>query len=124
MVTGSMKVGDVMQDQDKRGDDRLPVLWTGKLTTDDDREFECKVRDISLAGTLISTDATFELGERLLLEIDELGEFAVEVKWSGSEQLGLLILAGPDLALKKFAEGSGGETSEKPMPVSGDPLAS
>lgn len=107
----------------KRGDDRLPVLWTGKLTTDDDREFECKVRDVSLAGTLISTDAELELGERLLLEIDALGEFAVEVKWSGSEQLGLLILAGPDLMLKKFAEGSGGETSEKPVVIEGDPLA-
>lgn len=108
---------------DKRGDDRLPVLWTGKLTTDDDRVFDCEVRDISLAGTLISTDAVFALGERLLLEIEELGEFAVEVKWSGSEQLGLLILAGPDLELKKFAEGAGAETSEKPVKVSGDPLA-
>ncbi len=113
-----------MTDQDKRGDDRLPVLWTGKLTTDDDREFECKVRDISLAGTLISTNAVIDMGERLLLEIEELGEFAVEVKWSGSEQLGLLILAGPDLELKKFAEGSGGETSKKPVAIEGDPLAS
>ncbi|MBO6504236.1 MAG: PilZ domain-containing protein [Kordiimonadaceae bacterium] len=113
-----------MADSEKRGDDRLPVLWTGKLTTDDDREFSCKVRDVSLAGTLISTDADIAMGERLLLEIEELGEFAVEVKWSGSEQLGLLILAGPDLALKKFAEGSGASPSEKPQVVSGDPLAS
>lgn len=108
----------------KRGDDRLPVLWTGKLTTEDDRSFDCKVRDISLAGTLISTNAAFAMGERLLLEIDELGEFAVEVKWAGTEQIGLLILAGPDLALKKFAEGSGGDTSTKPVMASGDPLAS
>lgn len=113
-----------MAEQDKRGDDRLPVLWTGTLTTDDDRQFECKVRDISLAGTLISTDAQVAMGERLLLEIDELGEFAVEVKWSGSEQLGLLILAGPDLSLKKFAEGSGAQTSERPVATTGDPLAS
>ncbi len=110
-------------DNNKRGDDRLPVLWTGKLTTDDDQVYNCEVRDISLAGTLISTDATVEMGERLLLEIEELGEFAVEVKWSGSEQLGLLILAGSDLELKKFAEGSGGKTSEKPVLTSGDPLA-
>lgn len=112
-----------MVEQNKRGDDRLPVLWTGTLTTDDDRQFACKVRDVSLAGTLISTDADIEMGERLLLDINELGEFAVEVKWSGSEQLGLLILAGPDLELKKFAEGSGGSTSERPVLVAGDPLA-
>ncbi len=110
-------------DNNKRGDNRLPVLWTGKLTTDDDQVFDCKVRDISLAGTLISTDAVVGMGERLLLEIEELGEFAVEVKWSGSEQLGLLILAGPDLELKKFAEGAGGATSERPAKVTGDPLA-
>lgn len=110
-------------DTNKRGDDRLPVLWTGKLTTDDDAVYECKVRDISLAGTLISTDADIDMGERLLLEIDELGEFAVEVKWSGSKQLGLLILAGPDLELKKFAEGAGANTSEKPVMITGDPLA-
>ncbi len=110
-------------DDNKRGDDRLPVLWTGKLTTDDDQVFDCKVRDISLAGTLISTDAVIDMGERLLLEIEELGEFAVEVKWSGSEQLGLLILAGPDLELKKFAEGAGAATSEKPVIITGDPLA-
>ncbi len=110
-------------DNNKRGDNRLPVLWTGKLTTEDDQVFDCKVRDISLAGTLISTDAVIGMGERLLLEIEELGEFAVEVKWSGSEQLGLLILAGPDLELKKFAEGAGAATSERPTKVTGDPLA-
>lgn len=110
--------------QNKRHDDRLPVLWHGLLTTDDDREFPCQVRDVSLAGTLISCDAPLKLGERLLLEIDGLGEFAAEVKWQGSEQLGLMILAGPDLALKKFAETSGADVSEKPLPVADDPLAS
>lgn len=63
------------------------------------------------------------MGERLLLEIAELGEFAAEVKWLGSSQLGLLILAGPDLVLKKFAEGSGSEVSKHPGGGEKDPLA-
>lgn len=110
--------------QNKRQDDRLPVLWDGLLTTDDDREFPCQVRDVSHAGTLITCDAALQLGERLLLEIEGLGEFAAEVKWQGSEQLGLMILAGPDLALKKFAEASGSDVSEKPKPADDDPLRS
>lgn len=108
---------------DKRNDDRLPVLWTGKLTTDDDETYACEVRDVSLGGTLISTSADLPIGTRVLLEIEELGEFAVEVKWAGTQQLGLLVLAGPDLMLKRFAEGAGGETSERPVIVGRDPLA-
>lgn len=113
-----------MNDQDKRRDGRLPVLWSGTLTTEDDREFPCEVCDISTAGTLISCNAELTLGERLLLEIKELGEFAVEVKWQGSDQLGLLILAGPDLMLKKFAEKAGSELSQQPSGSGKDPLAS
>jgi len=112
-----------MEEQNKRQDGRLPVLWNGVLTTEDDREYPCQVRDISLAGTLISCDTPLKLGERLLLEIKELGEFAAEVKWQGSQQLGLLILAGPDLVLKKFAEGAGAEVSQSPHSSGKDPLA-
>jgi len=112
-----------MGEQDKRQDGRLPVLWSGTLTTEDDRSYPCEVCDISLAGTLVSCDAELQMGERLLLEIAELGEFAAEVKWLGSSQLGLLILAGPDLVLKKFAEGSGSEVSKHPGGGEKDPLA-
>jgi len=112
-----------MSDTDKRQDGRLPVLWSGTLTTEDDRTFPCEVCDISLAGTLVSCDAELQMGERLLLEIAELGEFAAEVKWLGSAQLGLLILAGPDLVLKKFAESSGSEVSQQPGGTGKDPLA-
>jgi hypothetical protein len=112
-----------MTEHDKRQDGRLPVLWTGTLTTEDEKSFPCQVRDISHAGTLVSCDAELPLGANLLLEIEELGEFAAQVKWQGSEQLGLMILAGPDLVLKKFAETSGADLSEHPSASSDDPLA-
>ncbi|WP_417450131.1 PilZ domain-containing protein [Kordiimonas sp.] len=111
-----------MSDQDKRRDDRLPVLWHGKLTTTDDREFTCQIRDVSLAGTLITCDADVHMGQELLLTIDELGEFACVVKWQGTHGLGLMILAGPDLVLKKFAEGSGRALSDSPRDPGDDPL--
>jgi hypothetical protein len=112
-----------MSTEEKRQDGRLPVLWTGTLTTEDDKAYTCQIRDISHAGTLVSCDAELQMGERLLLEIEELGEFAAEVKWQGSEQLGLMILAGPDLVLKRFAEGAGAEVSTQPTATLKDPLA-
>ena len=112
-----------MTDQDKRRDDRLPVLWHGKLTTEDDRTFDCEVRDVSLAGTLITCEANVQMGDQLLLTIDKIGEFASVVKWQGSQGLGLMILAGPDLVLKKFAEGAGDQISDTPRDIGADPLA-
>ncbi|MBL4838186.1 MAG: PilZ domain-containing protein [Kordiimonadaceae bacterium] len=112
-----------MDNTDKRNDDRLPVLWTGTLTTEDDKEYSCEVRDISHAGTLISCTAPLKMEDRILLEIEGLGEFAAAVKWQGSAQIGLSILAGPDLLLKKFAEGSGAEVSQRPISANKDPLA-
>ena len=111
-----------MSADDKRNDARLPVLWTGTLTTeDDDTEYKCEVRDVSYAGTLVSCDAPLKMNENILLNIEGLGEFAAKVKWQGSAQIGLSILAGPDLVLKKFAEGSG--VSRQPSQAVDDPLA-
>ncbi|UTW55382.1 PilZ domain-containing protein [Kordiimonas sp. SCSIO 12610] len=99
---------------EKRGDDRLPVIWEGQLTTADNQSYPCEVRDISLAGALISCSQEFNADEHLILEIDKLGDFAGVVRWRGSEQLGLLLLAGPDLMLKKFAEAAGAQVSREP----------
>ncbi|MCJ9428207.1 PilZ domain-containing protein [Kordiimonas marina] len=111
-----------MTTMEKRRDNRLPVLWHGTLTTEDDRQFPCEVRDVSTAGTLITCETDLSIGDELILTIDGLGEFATEVKWQGSAQLGLAIIAGPDLMLKKFAEGSGAALSEKPVAPAEDPL--
>lgn len=100
--------------QEKRGDDRLPVLWKGQLMTADNDSFPCEVRDISLAGALISCEHEFGDDQQLILKIPELGDFAGVIRWRGSKQLGLFLLAGPDLMLKKFAEAAGAEISVKP----------
>lgn len=111
-----------MTQDDKRRDDRLPVLWHGVLIDEQDKEYSCEIRDVSLAGTLVTCDTEFPMDTELMLVIEELGEFAGVVKWQGSQQLGLMILAGPDLVLKKFAEGSGAELSKKPSDLGDDPL--
>ncbi|NVJ70139.1 MAG: PilZ domain-containing protein [Alphaproteobacteria bacterium] len=111
-----------MTDTDKRRDDRLPVLWHGTLIDENDNSYPCEIRDVSYAGTLVTCDTEFPMGTELILTIAELGEFAGVVKWQGSQQLGLMILAGPDLVLKKFAEGSGAGLSQKPVEPADDPL--
>lgn len=111
-----------MTGDDKRRDDRLPVLWHGTLIDEEDNSYPCEIRDVSHAGTLVSCEADIDLGSELILTIENLGEFASVVKWQGSRQLGLMILAGPDLVLKKFAEGSGASLSEAPVEPGDDPL--
>jgi len=111
-----------MTTDEKRRDDRLPVLWHGKLIDENDNEYPCEIRDVSHAGTLVSCDVDMAMGTELFLVIEGLGEFASVVKWQGSHQLGLMILAGPDLVLKKFAEGSGADLSKKPTEAGDDPL--
>ena len=100
---------------ERRSDERLPVIWEGVLSTEDGEEHPCQVRDISLAGTLISTDADFDDGAQLILSIEGLGEYAGVVRWQGDSSVGLALLAGPDLTLKRFAEKAGSEISKKPV---------
>lgn len=92
--------------RDRRGDDRLAVTWHGSITLQDDRSFDCQVGDVSLAGTLIQSDAPVKSGEEVLLSIPTLGDFAGEVQWIKEGAFGLNILAGPDLLLKRIAEES------------------
>lgn len=93
--------------QDRRGDDRLEVTWNGSVTLQDDRNFLCRVCDVSLAGTLVKSEAPVKIGEEVLLSIPALGDFAGEVQWTQTGFFGLTLLAGPDLLLKRIAEESG-----------------
>lgn len=100
---------------EKRHDERLDVLWQGFITTEDGTKYPCKVRDIAEGGALISCDTQgLSLNGDILLTIDQLGEFAGRVQWQGSEKFGLWLLAGDDLALKKFAEKAGSALSSAP----------
>ncbi|GEQ98091.1 hypothetical protein JCM17844_17280 [Iodidimonas gelatinilytica] len=92
------------EEQNRRADDRLPVLWHGTIITVDDRSVPCRVLDVSLAGTYIECALAVRLGEELILNIPELGEFAGEVQWMRNGSFGLALAAGPDLLLKKIAE--------------------
>lgn len=85
-------------------EERKPVIWTAKLTTMDDKVFDCEVRDVSLAGTHVTCLAPLTIKDEVMLSIDGLGDFAGEVCWIRNENIGLTLMAGPDLLLKKFDE--------------------
>ena len=104
-----------LNDSNRRIDDRLPVRWTATLTDENDKSYDAEIRDISTAGALISCGQDFEIGTDLFLEIQELGEFAGRVCWQGSGSMGLILLVGADLALKKFAEMAGADVSAQPQ---------
>ncbi len=109
-------MGQQMTDlPDKRKDDRLAVRWQGVLSGDNGLEdIPCDVVDISEAGALVRADVTPPMDADLLLTIDGLGDFAGRVKWVGNKSVGLMLLAGSDLDLKKFAVKAGAETSTHP----------
>lgn len=95
-----------MTDSERRGDDRMPVAWTAKVTLVDDSVHAAEVGDISLAGTLVRSDARVALGDEVVLAIDLLGEFAGKVQWVREGSFGLTLQAGPQLLLKQIAEDS------------------
>jgi len=99
---------------ERRQDERLPVLWEGRVVTEDGEEHACEIRDVSLAGTLITSEAPMPLGKELILRVDGLGDYAGVVRWRGDSRLGLALMVGPDMTLKKFAEKAGENLSTEP----------
>lgn len=95
-----------MTASDRRGDDRMAVTWTAKVTLPDDSVHAAEVGDVSLAGTLVRSDAKVAIGDEVVLAIDLLGEFAGKVQWVRDGSFGLTLQAGPQLLLKKIAEDS------------------
>lgn len=112
------------QDSERRFDDRLAVAWPADLILDE-RQIACHVIDVSTAGTKIRLDHPEPLtkGAEAILRLPELGDFAAEVAWLGDTEVGLQIMAGPDLLLKRFAEASGQYPSHAPRSPGDDPPA-
>ena len=100
--------------QERRVNDREPVVWLATLTLDDDSVVKCEIRDVSYAGTMISSDTKLDMGEEVLLTIKELGDFAGTVKWIRNGEIGLTLMGGPNLLLSEFAASKEGEVSHKP----------
>lgn len=87
----------------KRIDDRIDVLWDA-VAVIDEKQYSCKVTNISTAGVLMKLDADIKQGHHFLLDVRELNEYAVEVVWANRPFYGLVLLVGDDLKLKAYAD--------------------
>jgi hypothetical protein len=88
----------------RRGDERMQVEWPGVLTLEDDTSVACTVRDVSLAGVQVESEARLAVGNEIVLHVPSIGTFAGTVRWLGGRNVGLSLEAGPDLLLKRIAE--------------------
>lgn len=95
-----------------RRNERLDVMWSGSLEVND-LTFDCKIGNVSTAGTLVETLAPVQLGDEVMLSIPNLGDFAGVVAWVGNGSFGLSLLAGPDLFLKDVAEEGDGQPFDR-----------
>jgi len=96
----------------KRIDERLDVLWDA-VAIIDDKEYPCKVTNVSTAGAMVMLDVDLEEDQQFLLYVKELNESAVKVAWAKGPEYGLLMLLGDDLKLKDYVDKIGLDDKKK-----------
>lgn len=99
------KTDKIKRLRNRRGDDRLDVQWWAHLQAGDATPIcSCRILNVSLAGALIEAEVDGEIGNEFIIDIDRVGQFAAEVRWTDGRKLGVRLQAGPDLKLKSYAE--------------------
>jgi hypothetical protein len=120
--TGGRKRAD-----QKRAASRHPLIWTGVLHHDYQRQ-EAQLRNISATGAMLECSDRVPVGAAVFLDLKEAGRIAAQVSWSHGEQTGLvfdepfdvssLAKATPLLASKTGAKAKpapdGGERAQSP----------
>jgi len=89
---------------DRRDQARKDVLWHGTVTLEDKSIHSCLVSDVSMAGTLIVCEAPIKDQDEMMLKVDGLGMFGCQVRWHCNNKIGLELVMGQDLLLKRFEE--------------------
>lgn len=91
---------------ERRDQNRKDVLWHGTVTLADKTIQSCLVSDVSMTGTLIVCEATVNDKDEMMLKVDGLGMFGCQVRWHCNNKIGLELVMGQDLLLKRFEEAS------------------
>ncbi len=91
------------EENQKRVDDRLDVLWAASAIIDG-KSYPCEVANVSTAGALLKLDHDLAEKHQFLLDVQELNEYAVEVAWANRPYYGLVLLVGDDLKLKDYVD--------------------
>ena len=107
--------------EDKRGETRHPLIWSGILHHEYDWEM-VRLRNISQSGALVECPADLPAGATVNLDLGEAGKIAATVVWSRGDQTGLsfdkpfdvrsLAKATPDVATKHGYQAPFGELGQ------------
>jgi hypothetical protein len=74
--------------EQKRADERHPLIWNGILHHDYDWEV-VRLRNISASGALIECSVTLPVGVTVYLDLEGAGRIGANVSWSRGSQSGL-----------------------------------
>ncbi len=80
--------GEAEKPEEKRVGARHPLIWSGILHHDYDREV-VRLRNISQIGALIECPVSLPVGLTVYLELDNIGRIEATVSWSRGSQTGL-----------------------------------
>jgi len=66
---------DEIEQKERRKHQRVAFEAKGRFLAPDGSEHECSIRDMSLGGIALSTDIAIEIGENIIVYLDEFGRF-------------------------------------------------
>ncbi len=66
---------DEIEQKERRKHPRVAFEAKGRFLAPDGSEHECSIRDMSLGGIALSADVALEMGENVIVYLDEFGRF-------------------------------------------------
>lgn len=70
---------DEIEQKERRKHQRVAFEAKGRFLAPDGSEHECSIRDMSLGGIALSADIAIEIGENIIVYLDEFGRFEGKV---------------------------------------------
>ncbi len=70
---------DDIEQKERRKHQRVAFEAKGRFLAPDGSEHECSIRDMSLSGIALSADIAIEIGENIIVYLDEFGRFEGKV---------------------------------------------
>lgn len=89
---------------ERRDQRRKDVTWTGRLLRGSDA-VPCIVRDVSAGGCRVDCDEPLLPNTTAVLDIDEIGQVMVRVRWGNGGRHGVRFLERRSRVLALFAAG-------------------
>lgn len=77
-----------LTDVERRQSKRLPVVWSGRLSAEDNEAADCILLNVSAHGALLRLTEPLEQQDSITLNIQRFGDIIGEVVWRHKERVG------------------------------------